>query len=82
MILTKDNALRASRIIKKDAMVIETQVTELRADTKAKKMNFMIGIEEAQVDLTIEVEGDTEAELLKLTPTIQLKLKIKSQINP
>lgn len=82
MILTKDNALRASRIVKKDAMVIETQVTELRADTTAKKMNFMIEIEEAQVDLTIEVEGDTEAELLKLTPIIQLKMKIKSQINP
>lgn len=83
MISTKDNALKASRRIKKDAMEIETQATEPREDTMEKKMNFMmIDMEEAQADLTIEVEGDTEAELLKLTQTIQLKLKIKSLIDP
>jgi len=60
---------------KKDA-ITEFQPTELRADTRVKKMNLMM-IEEA-LKSTIEVENDIEVMLHRLLLQKSLKWTHKS----
>jgi len=61
---------------KKDA-ITEFQPTELRADTRVKKMNFMM-IEEEALKSTIEVENDIEVMLHRLLLQKSLKWTHKS----
>lgn len=65
MTSTKDSALKALRRTKKDARP-EIHI-EVRADTKAKKMSFMMTGEEALADITA-AEGNIEEEPHKPGP--------------